>query len=198
MCLLNGEILDNNDDGLKPVAPLTTSNFLKEQLFGRKRLLRLVFCLRDLKYPRLADRINGYLVADAGAGGAYASFTEKYLHRMASELVAAIRARRKLRLGSIWDPTGQTAPYRAVFVWSNEDEDEDEEYSPPAFVFTSAWFHDPGSAAYDANNIDHHILLKVALEEPLVGNGPPRLRVRSWLLGMCFFDKCLHIKMAFP
>ncbi|RYP66846.1 hypothetical protein DL771_007568 [Monosporascus sp. 5C6A] len=264
MCLLNGEILDNNDDGLKPVAPLTTSNFLKAQLFEafsapeddtrrltfnkgcrltdveltpdgilakghlwklgrvvdtsmfppklpwinnpsgrltlnqRKRLLQLVFCLSDLKHLSLAGRIDEYLDADADAGEVYSSFTEMYLHHMASELAAAILARRKLRLGSIWDPTGRWAPYRAVFVWSNEDEDKDEEYPPPAFVFTSAWSRDPGSAAHDANDIDHHVSLEVGLEEPLVGDGPPHLRVCSWLHGMCFFDECPRTKVVFP
>jgi hypothetical protein len=117
---------------------------------------------------------------------------------MASELAAAIRARRKLRLGSIWDSTGQPAPYRAVFVLSDEDEDKDEADPPAAFVFTSAWFRDPGSEAHDANDIDRHVTLEVSLEKPLIGDGPPRLRVRSWLFGMCFFDGCPRTKVVFP
>lgn len=52
----------------------------------------------------------------------------------------------------------------------------------------------PGSAAYGANDIDHYVSLKVGLEETLVGDSMPRLCVYSWLLGMCFFDKCPHIK----
>lgn len=265
MCLLNGEILDNNVDGWKPVAQLTTSRFLKEQLFGkfgapkddarpltfnkgcrltdveltangiltkghlwklgrvvdtstfrpklpridnpngrltlneRKRLLQLVFRLCDIGYRSLAGRIDKYLVADADSGGGpYASFTEEYLFRMASELAAAIRMHRKLRLGSIWDPTGRSAPYRAVFVWSNKNGNEDEdEARPPAFVFTSAWYRNPGSEAHDANDINRHVSLKVVVEEP-VADRLPRLRIHSWLLGMCFFDGCRRTEVVFP
>ncbi|KAJ8125702.1 hypothetical protein O1611_g7936 [Lasiodiplodia mahajangana] len=260
MCLLNGEILDNNDEALEPVASLTASNFLRGQLFKafsapeddtqrltfykgcrltsveltpdgilskghlwklgrvintvkfrrklpwinepggrltlqqRKCLLQLVFRLCDLKHRSLADRIDKYLVVDANAAGeAYASFTKKYLHRMAAEIASAIQARRRLRLGSIWDPTGQTAPYRSVFVWSSEDEDP-----PPAFVFTLAWSRDPGSAVHDANDIDRHVSLKVRLEETPVGDDLPHLRVYGWLLGMCFFNECPRRQVVFP
>ncbi|KFA66573.1 hypothetical protein S40285_09590, partial [Stachybotrys chlorohalonatus IBT 40285] len=216
MCLLNGEILDNNDNSLHPVTLLRTSEFLNERLFKafgapedddrrltfykgcrltnveltpdgilakghlwklgrvidtsmfgrklpwidnprgrlslneRKRLLQLIFCLNDLNYPILASQIDNYLAADANAGEAYDSFSDMYLHRMASELAAAIRMHRKLRLGSIWDPTGQTARYRAVFVWSPENKNPDDEYPPPAFVFTSAWPRNPGSDSVPA------------------------------------------------
>ncbi|RYP36256.1 hypothetical protein DL766_002068 [Monosporascus sp. MC13-8B] len=264
MCLLNGEILNNNDEGLKPIALLTVSEFLKEQLFKafsapeddtrkltfnkgcrltdvkltsdgiltkghlwklgrvvdtamfrrklpwidnpngqltltqRKGLLQQVFRLCDLKYRSLAHRIDEYLDADAKARDAGTSFTEIYLHGMACELAAAIRARRKLRLGCIWDPSGRPAPYRAVFMWSNEDGDRSEAYPPPAFVFTSAWSRDLGSEVHDANDIDRHVSLEVDLEELLISDGTPRLRTRSWLLGMCFFNECPRTKVLFP
>ncbi|KAL7947300.1 hypothetical protein V8C42DRAFT_317368 [Trichoderma barbatum] len=268
MCLLNGEILDNNDGNLEPVAPLTTSEFLKRKMFGafnapeddtrpltfnkgcrltdveltadgiltkghlwklsrvidtsefrktlpwivnpngrlslnqRKRLLQLVHCLNDLEHCPLADQIHKYLAKDAtfDAEENFASFTEMYLHRMAAELAAAIRARRKLRLGSIWDPTGRSVPYSAIFVWSDrgEDEDEDEANPPPAFVFTSAWYRDPGSETHEANDIDRHVSLEVDLEEPLGGTRVPHLRIRRWLLGMCFFEGRPRIEAVFP
>lgn len=58
----------------------------------RKRLLQLVL---HLKYRRLANRIDEYLAADADADAEedYASFTKIYLHRIAVELAAVIRAR---------------------------------------------------------------------------------------------------------
>ncbi|KAH7313993.1 hypothetical protein B0I35DRAFT_394947 [Stachybotrys elegans] len=263
MCLLNGEILDNNDDDLQPVALLTASDFLKERLFKafaapededrrltfykgcrltnveltpdgilakghlwklgrvidtsmfrrklpwidnprgrlslnqRKRLLQLVFCLHNLNYPVLAGRIDKYLATDANAGDNYDSFSDMYLHRMASELAAAIRARRKLRLGSIWDPTGQPARYRAVFVWSSENKSADNA-NPAAFVFTSAWPRDRGSDSQDTNDIDRHVSFDVKLEGPRGTDRPPHLRICNWVFGMCFFEKCPRTEVVFP
>ena len=264
MCLLNGEILDNSVDSRKPVAQLTTSRFLEEQLFRdfgaptddtrpltfnkgcrlsdvkltpngisakghlwklgrvvdtsmfrrklpridkpngrlnineRRYLLQLVFRLCDIGYRSLAGRIDEYLVADADfRGGPNASFTEEYLFRMASELATAIRTHQKLILGSIWDPTGRSAPYRAIFVWCDKNGDEDEARPPPAYVFTSAWYRNPGSKAHDANDINHHVSLGVVVEEP-VTDRLPRLRIHSWLLGMCFFDACRRTEVVFP
>ena len=261
MCLLNGEILDNNDDGRGLVASMTTSNFLQRQLFGafgapeddarrltfnkgcrltnvqltadgiatkghlwklgrvldtsmfgqlpwiakvggrlklkqRKRLMKLVICLSDLEYSSLAGRIGEYLATDAGANTEedFASFTEMYLHRMAAELAAAIGAGQKLRLGSIWDPKGRPSSYRAVFVWSHEDGDEDD--PPPAFAFTSARSRDPGSEAHDPNDIDRHVSLEVGLEK--AGDSVPHVRVCRWLFGMCFFKGCPLTDVVFP
>jgi hypothetical protein len=150
-----------------------------------------------MNYRRLADRIKKYLAADTNAREDYASFTNMYLHRMAAKLVAAIQALQKLRLGSIWNPTGQSAPYRAVFVWFSEG-DEGIYLPPPAFVFTSARQSDPGSQIHDANDINHHVSLEVKLEEPLGSSNIPRLRVYGWLLGICFFDECPRIRVVFP
>ncbi|UKZ72432.1 hypothetical protein TrVFT333_000061 [Trichoderma virens FT-333] len=266
MCLLNGEILDNNDCNQELVASLTTSKFLAKKLFKafsapedntreltfnkgcrltdvkltadgiltkghlwklsrvidtskfkkklpwinnprgrltlnkRKRLLQLVFRLNDLGHRPLANRIDEYLADDAKSNAQkdFISFTEMYLHHMAAELAAAIRARRKLRLGSIWDPTGRLAPYCAVFVWSDKDEDEGEAHPPPAFVFTSAWSCDPGSKTHNANDIDRHVSLEVSLEKSPDGASVPHLRVHRWLLGMCFFDGYPRTKVVFP
>ncbi|PNP59742.1 hypothetical protein THARTR1_00621 [Trichoderma harzianum] len=266
MCLLNGEILDNNDCNQELVASLTTSKFLAKKLFKafsapeddtreltfnkgcrltdvklttdgiltkghlwklsrvidtskfkkklpwinnprgrltlnkRKRLLQLVFRLNNLGHRPLANRIDEYLADDAKSNAQkdFISFTEMYLHHMAAELAAAIRARRKLRLGSIWDPTGRLAPYCAVFVWSDKDEDEGEAHPPPAFVFTSAWSCDPGSKTHKANDIDRHVSLEVSLEKSPDGASVPHLRVHRWLLGMCFFDGYPRTKVVFP
>ncbi|KAH7308941.1 hypothetical protein B0I35DRAFT_490832 [Stachybotrys elegans] len=162
----------------------------------RKDLLRLVLHLRDLEHYPLARRIDEYLVNDANARGAYTSFTEEHFHCMASELAAAIRARRKLRLGCIWDPTGNLQPYSAVFVWPNKDGGRDKTYPPTAFAFTSVWFRDQGSEVHDANDIDRHVSFEV--EKPVAVDGTPQLRIRRWLLGMCFFDECPRTKVVFP
>lgn len=161
----------------------------------RKCLLQLVFKLNDLGYSLLAKKIDKYLEADARGGSA--SFTSNYLHRMATELAAAIDAGKKLRLGALWDSRGQSSPYRAVFVLSDEGSGRADSQVPD-FVFTSVWQNNPGSEELDANDLDHHVSLGVDLEIPSARGGVPRLRVRSWLLGMCFFDECPLTKVVFP
>ncbi|CCF43803.1 hypothetical protein CH063_13405 [Colletotrichum higginsianum] len=118
-----------------------------------------------------------------------------YLHRMAVELAAAILARRKLRLGSIWNESGRRAPYRAVFVWPDQGDDGPSPIA--AFAFTSAWQGIAGSQTHEANDIDRHVSLGV--EKGTLGSGGvPQLRVRRWLLGMCFFEGCPWTEVAFP
>ncbi|KAJ0362690.1 hypothetical protein COL26b_013257 [Colletotrichum chrysophilum] len=155
-------------------------------LNARKRLLQLVFCLYDLDCDWLADRIREHLDADVDAAGEeHRSFTDMHLHRMAAELATAILARRKLRLGRIWNDSEQPALYRAIFVCS--DLGDDGAYPPAAFAFTSAWEGVPGSQTYDANDIDRHVSLEVEKGGSLGSSGVPQLRVRRWLLGMCFW-----------
>jgi hypothetical protein len=275
LCLLNGEILKNDDDhdyghdnSSRPLGSLTASEFLNKQLFeafsaprgdsrkltfnkgcrfhdvkltqegvvtmghlwrlgrvvdtarfrrklpwinnphgrlklkNRKALLQLLFRLCDLNYRTLAHSIDEYLAADAEARGAHSTFTQEYLYSMASELAEAIRRRQKLRLGSIWDPTGKPTAYRAVFVWSEADggRDRDEGCPQPAFAFTSAWSRDPGSNVHDANDVNRHVSLEVGLEESPDGNGSPHLRIRGWLLGMCFYygHPCTEVVFPWP
>ncbi|KAF6822493.1 hypothetical protein CPLU01_11991 [Colletotrichum plurivorum] len=114
---------------------------------------------------------------------------------MAAELAAAVLARRKLRLGSIWDDSEKPALYRALFVWS--DQGDDGPYPPAAFAFTSAWEGDSGSQTHDANDIDRHVSLEVDKGSRGSG-GVPQLSVRRWLLGMCFFDGCPRTEVVFP
>lgn len=257
MCLLNGEILDNNNNGSEPVGPLKVSEFLEKYLFKgfsapkddirkltfnkgcrltgvklrldgiwtighlwelgpivdtakfpralpyiddprgrlelnqRKALLQLSDYLDHLESP-LAQYIEEYLADDARARAMddFTSFTEMYLHCMASELATAILERRKLILGSIWYKTGDRESYSAVFVWPNK------RYRPPAFAFTSMWPRDPGSNVHDANDIDHHVSLEV--KKVYTVNNTSHLRVRSWLPGMCFFSGYPCTKVVFP
>lgn len=169
------------------------------ELEQRRCLLQLVLELAGLGYDLLADKIDRYLAADADAEPPryeFKSFTDMYLHRMATELVAAIEARKKLRLGTIWDPTGQSTPYRAVFVWPGERNDAAD--LGTTFVFTSVWEGNLGSYIHDANDIDRHVSLEVDLESHSRRGGVPRLRVRRGLLGMCFFDGCPRTRVVFP
>lgn len=163
----------------------------------RRCLLQLARHLKKIKRFPLAERIDQYLADDAfNANEKYASYAEMHLDSMAKVLAAAIDAGRKLRLGSIYDPTGATEPYRAVFVWPGEDEEETRTQPPPAFVFTSAWPRDEGSETHDSNDLDRHVSLVVSCEES--PDGFQHLRVRRWLLGMCFFEGCPRTEIVFP
>ncbi|EFQ30789.1 hypothetical protein CGRA01v4_12838 [Colletotrichum graminicola] len=114
---------------------------------------------------------------------------------MTTELAAAILARRKLRLDSIWSNSEPNARYRAIFVWS--DRDEYELQPPVTWAFTSARKAAAGSQALDPNDIDRYVFLTVDAE-CLQGDGAPQLRVREWLLGMCFFDGNPRTEVVFP
>ncbi|KAL6851167.1 hypothetical protein ACO1O0_008295 [Amphichorda felina] len=164
----------------------------QENYRGGQRMKLLIRHDPSLEQQKLRLKVFGKMPEG------YATFTEMYLHRMAIELAAAVRARRKLRLGSIWDPKRRSSPYRAIFVWSSTEEDGDELCPPPAFVFTSARSRDPGSEAHEANDIDRHVSLEVDLEEPLDCDGMPHLRIRTWRLGICFFEGCPRTKVVFP
>ncbi|RYP18241.1 hypothetical protein DL765_004040 [Monosporascus sp. GIB2] len=122
-------------------------------LTQRRCLLRLAHHLYNLGHHPLSDRISDYLDAGAEAYAKkdYASFTGMRLHRMAAEIAAAIRARLKLRLGSIQDPTERFVPYRAVSVWSGERGNA-ANLPLSDFAFMSAWPGDPGSPATQAFN----------------------------------------------
>ncbi|CAH0057846.1 unnamed protein product [Clonostachys solani] len=166
-------------------------------LVQRRRLLRLVHCLRKVGHIWLASRMEGYLATDAMARGAYKSFKEMYLHTMAAELANAIRDRRKLKLGSIWNPTGQTASYHAIFVDDTKCLNR-ANLLFPEFAFTSARQGDLGSLTHEANDIDRHVSLLVELEQPSGNTHIPHLRIKNWLLGMCFFDGYPRTKVVFP
>lgn len=168
-------------------------------LHQRRCLLQLVLHLYHLNYNWLAKRLDEYLAEDAHAGEDYSSFTDMYLHHMATELAVAVQARRRLRLGALRGkgPPYRATPYRAIFVWSDQSGDR-RRPPPPAFVFTSVRPGDPGSQTYDANDVDCHVSLEVDVEEALDGDSIPQLRVQNWRLGMCFFAGCPRTRVEFP
>ncbi|KAL9489743.1 hypothetical protein ACSS6W_002020 [Trichoderma asperelloides] len=163
----------------------------------RRRLLQLVHHLNYIGRFPLAERIDQYLADDASnANKAHASFAEVHLDRMAAVIAAAIKGRQRLRLGSLYDPTGETEPYRAVFVWPDKDGEENKTHLPAAFVFTSPWPRNEGSETHDSNDIDRHVSLEVSCAKS--PDGFQHLRVCRWLLGMCFFEECPRTTVVFP
>lgn len=165
-------------------------------LDSRRRLTQLESYLSGQGYSELAGQITRYLAADVRP--AEDSFTKMHLHRMATELAAAIEAGEDLRLGVIWDPEGGWVPYRAAFLWPDEVYDEPH---PPkdVYAFTSMRQGDGRSEAHEYNDIDHYyVSLIVDMEEPVGGGAVPRLRIRRWLNGMCFFTGCPRDEVVFP
>jgi hypothetical protein len=157
----------------------------------RRCLLQLMLQLNDMGHEPLANQIDDYLDVNAHSGVEYASFADMYLHLMAVELAAAVFAGRKLRLGSIWDNSKRSAPYSGIFVSSGPH------HPPSNFVFTSARQGHRRSQAHDANDIDRHVSLLVDKAASERGS-MQQLRIRSWVLGMCFFDGCPRMEVIFP
>ncbi|GAB1319133.1 hypothetical protein MFIFM68171_09343 [Madurella fahalii] len=163
--------------------------------------------------------------AEAGAGhrAGVSGFAESYLHLMADEVANAIGKRKKLRLGCLWDPrTRNGGSYMAVFVWDGEDDaddyaDEDTRgfESPdgdrstfytgrPAFAFTASQPEGLGTTESNLKDLDRHVSFEVRVEnlesDPNDGypHPTPRLRIRRWLNGLCFFSGHRRAKVIFP
>ncbi|KEY75049.1 hypothetical protein S7711_09656 [Stachybotrys chartarum IBT 7711] len=89
---------------------------------------------------------------------------------------------------------------------SNWNEDRDvEDRGTDVFVFTASRPEDAQSQEYDANDLDRHVSLEVQLEgfyHGICHNGSygqiPKLRIKRWLPGMCFFKGCPRLPVIFP
>ncbi|KAL8377989.1 hypothetical protein RB595_008602 [Gaeumannomyces hyphopodioides] len=167
----------------------------------RNLLQQLVFHLRDSGHYELANHLNEYLKRDSRAGDGTPTFTEEHFLTMAEELAAAIHARRNLVLGRIWCPGRTRRDYSAIFIMPDRSQNldvQEESRLQPSFVFTSVWPGDECSHEIDANDTDCYASLGVDIEGPRGKDGTPRLRIRSWLLGMCFFAGYQRVKVVFP
>ncbi|KAK3293825.1 uncharacterized protein B0H64DRAFT_462105 [Chaetomium fimeti] len=106
----------------------------------RKRLAYLARHLAKAGHTSLSDNIEAYLERDTKlAKDPYhnPSFTDRYMHTMASELADAIARASPLRLGCLWDPNVERegyTPYMAVFVW----EDSGTPSQGEVFAFTAS------------------------------------------------------------
>ncbi|KAI0555166.1 heterokaryon incompatibility protein-domain-containing protein [Xylaria curta] len=141
---------------------------------------------------------------------------------MADEVEAALLEGKALRLGSLINPENpeEYAPYSAIFVGEDADDWEDEEdgsgYAPPTYVFTS--IRPPKEHARLAD-IPKHVSLEVEVEwlewarehehgkakstlQPTDGRstelGLPKLYIKRWLNGLCFFGGYPRQPVLFP
>ncbi|CAJ2501590.1 Uu.00g044430.m01.CDS01 [Anthostomella pinea] len=138
---------------------------------------------------------------------------------MANEVEAALLEGKPLRLASMVHPQheGDDGPCRAIFVCDSEEEQEkekgseeddgsgedtsDEEASPEeSYVFTAARPAKGGRLG----DIPKHVSLEVRVEWPTEGgdgagqNAQPKLYIKRWLNGLCFFDGYPQRPVLFP
>ncbi|KAI1757216.1 heterokaryon incompatibility protein-domain-containing protein [Xylaria castorea] len=141
---------------------------------------------------------------------------------MADEVEAALLEGKALRLASVIDPGNPEgyAPYNAIFVGEDaddwEDEEDDDGYAPPTYVFTSIR---PPKEHARFEDIPKHVSLEVELEwlqrareheheeakstsrpagEHSTEPGLPKLYIKRWLNGLCFFGGYPRQPVLFP
>ena len=177
----------------------------------RKQLAYFARYLARKGYTSLSHDIEAYLEHDSGLAeirNSNLSFTERYMHTMASEVANAIARGSPLRLGCLWTPDEGHghSPYRAVFVWGDSgtpsqtsDMSDESGDDGEVFAFTASRPEDRSSEEYDSNDLDRHVSFEVKVEG-LVGNPDgliPQLRIRRWLPGLCFFRGALRAYVVF-
>ncbi|KAH6854122.1 hypothetical protein B0I37DRAFT_301688 [Chaetomium sp. MPI-CAGE-AT-0009] len=165
----------------------------------RKQLAYLARHLAKHGHTSLSDNIEAYLERDTELAQIpyhNLSFTERYMHTMASEVADAIARASPLGLGCLWDPNegDEYSPYMAVFVL----EDSGTPSQAGVFAFTASRPDDCSSKEYDSSDLDRHVSFEVEVEDPdgLI----PQLRIRRWLPGLCFFRRVpwAHVVFSWP
>ncbi|KAI1083330.1 hypothetical protein F5B20DRAFT_460499 [Whalleya microplaca] len=115
-------------------------------------------------------------------------------HWMASEVEQALLDGKALRLGCVVHPKYGTeqSSHRAVFVGDSADDWKDE--SLVSYVFTSS--RPPRNIL---GNIQKHVSLEVAVEWPEPeSRSLPKLTIKRWLNGLCFFEGLPQRPVLFP
>ena len=179
----------------------------------QNRLAQLATVLRSHSHTPLADKIEAYLRYDSSSSSSdkvwNTTFPKRYMRMMATELASAIDGRKTLRLGSLWGLAEAVTWYDAIFVWEDGDPKVGDTGSTtrdtasrrqgerPAFVFTASRPKRPSSSRRTADDVDCHVSLEVELTGSGV-DGPPRLHVKRWLPGLCFFKGYPRRDVIFP
>ncbi|KAI1504459.1 heterokaryon incompatibility protein-domain-containing protein [Biscogniauxia marginata] len=126
---------------------------------------------------------------------------------MANEVEEALLEGRPLRLASLVHPKygAEVSRYRAIFVSSGEDDDadwEDEESSSARYIFTSTRPAKNGRIG----DIHKHVSLEVEIEWPKPESkeeeghrhAVPKLYIKRWRNGLCFFEGYPQRQVLFP
>ncbi|KAG4221990.1 hypothetical protein PC116_g29534 [Phytophthora cactorum] len=121
---------------------------------------------------------------------------------MAKAVNEALEQGKALRLGCLVDPEfpSEPSPYTAVFIGDSRDDWEDED--EVSYAFTSYQFHKEDTPGY----IEKHVSLEVDIEwhrrDRSSGGrspyAPPKLYIKRWLNGLCFFEGFGAEQVLFP
>lgn len=151
-----------------------TPNGLKR--YQRSLLRQLCVELQLRGHKKLAEDLDGYLNDDIDGKGSPEK-SDKDL--MAEQIVEAIRQRMTIHLGCL---VGSN-PYRGIFV-------TDPALETPPYVFT-AWSR-AGSGGKTSDKIQAERfadnLVSLAVDATELGKALPRLKTRTWINGLCFFE----------
>ncbi|KAI1473433.1 hypothetical protein K445DRAFT_144347 [Daldinia sp. EC12] len=125
-----------------------------------------------------------------------------WLTWMAKAVNEALEQGKALRLGCLVDPEfpSEFSPYTAVFIGDSRDDWEDED--EVSYAFTSYQFHKEDTPGY----IEKHVSLEVDIEwhrrdrssEGRLPYAPPKLYIKRWLNGLCFFEGFGVEQVLFP
>ena len=151
--------------------------------YQRLRLWQLVYKLKLERQNALAQDLINYLNDDASHTAPHDELPSKrYKDLMAEQVVDAIKHGNDLQLGCL---VGQNS-YSAIFIRSSHKK---------SYVFTS-W----SAARPDLEKTERNIDKYVSLEVDVIGRGPasPRLEIKRWINGLCFFDGCRPKGVVFP
>ncbi len=172
--------------------------------YQKDRLAQLATILRSLSHRDLATQIKAYLDRVNEDQSGTVMFPRYYLRIMAIEVVRAIDQKRKLRLASLCN-SPSTTPYTAIFIWDDDDHidmpnsdaslESSKQRISAGFAFTAS-----APKRKNMRDIDRHVSLQVQCRNLSIeaGNNIPKLYIRRWLLGLCFFSGCPRMDVLFP
>ncbi|KAH7304611.1 hypothetical protein B0I35DRAFT_401109 [Stachybotrys elegans] len=177
----------------------------KLQPIQRRRLAYFVEVLEEEGHRDLATTFSTYLSKDARRANipyGCLSFTERYMLTMAGELDRAIERGDQLILGSLWNLHSSYSPYMAVFIWKDRSAKSFTRGSygiSDSFAFTASC-PEKSSDEFDLNDLDRHVSFEVDIDGPVQDHNElvPKLKIRRWLPGLCFFEGEGRDKAFFP
>ena len=144
--------------------------------YQRSLLRQLCVELQLQRYKTLAADLDEYLNDDIDGKW---SPEKSYMDLMAERIVEAIRQRMTIHLGCL---EGRN-PYRGIFVTDPASE-------TPPYVFT-AW-NRAGSCGETSDRMQaerfQDKIVSLAVDATDLGEALPRLKTRTWINGLCFFE----------
>ncbi|RGP63173.1 hypothetical protein FSPOR_8755 [Fusarium sporotrichioides] len=176
-------------------------------------LTQLAAELRHLGETSLAAQIARFLSHDPDRQRE--PFPMDYMCLMAHKLATAIVEGKMLRLGRIWNTRGEEVPSSAIFVWDLDDTEDVNRKGKSqsfnrnirrsrkpknAYAFTASKRLERGSQERGTNDLNRHLSLEVdyITSRENAGCPIPRLYIKRWAVGICFFYGSARSTVIFP